>query len=97
MTESVCECLYALIDGVPGRVWSHVHICEAPNDDTQLLRVNLDGTTVKWSGTRADATLDNLLQAMDENEIDKTLIIGLEGIVSNRSRAREKTRICGRV
>ena len=64
---------------------SHVHICESPNDDTQLQRVNLDGTTVRWSGTRADAALDNLLRAMDENEIDKALIMGLEGIVSNRS------------
>ena len=62
---------------------SHVHICEAPNDDTQLSRTNIDGTTVTWSGTRADAARGNLLRAMDENEIDKALIMGLEGIISN--------------
>jgi len=62
---------------------SHVHICEPPHDGTVLSRVNIDGSHVQWSGTRADAAVDRLLEALDENGIDKALIMGLEGIVSN--------------
>jgi predicted TIM-barrel fold metal-dependent hydrolase len=62
---------------------SHVHICEPPHDDSRLTRTNIDGSQVQWSGTRADAALDRLVEAMDGNGIDRALIMGLEGIVSN--------------
>ena len=61
----------------------HVHICEPPHDGTVLSRVNIDGSHVQWSGTRAEAAVDRLLEAMDSNGIEKSLIMGLEGIVSN--------------
>lgn len=64
---------------------SHVHICEPPHDRTVLARVNIDGSHVQWGGTRAEATVDRLLEAMDENGIDRALIMGLEGIVSNEN------------
>lgn len=62
----------------------HVHISEPPNDNTQLSRINIDGTRVQWSGTRSDSSLENLLLTMDRNNIDQALIMGLEGIVSNK-------------
>ncbi len=62
---------------------SHVHICEPPHDDSRLSRINIDGSRVQWGGTRGDAALDRLIEAMDGNGIDKALIMGLEGIVSN--------------
>jgi predicted TIM-barrel fold metal-dependent hydrolase len=63
---------------------SHVHIAEPPNDETQLSRINIDGSRTQWSGTRADASLDNLLQTMEKNQVDQAIIMGLEGIISNR-------------
>jgi predicted TIM-barrel fold metal-dependent hydrolase len=62
---------------------SHVHICEPPLDGSSLSRVNIDGSRVQWGGTRADAALDRLIEAMDGNGVDRALIMGLEGIVSN--------------
>ena len=62
---------------------SHVHICEPPHDGSRLSRTNIDGSRVQWSDTRADAALDRLIEAMDGNGIDRALIMGLEGIVSN--------------
>ena len=62
---------------------SHVHICEPPHDGSRLSRTNIDGSRVQWSDTRGDAALDRLIEAMDGNGIDRALIMGLEGIVSN--------------
>ena len=62
----------------------HVHIAEPPNDETQLSRINIDGTITKWLGTRADASLNNLKKIMEKNRIDQAVIMGLEGIVSNK-------------
>ncbi len=62
----------------------HLHIAEPPNDDTQLSRVNIDGTVTKWSGTREDASLKNLKLVMEKNQIEQGVIMGLEGIISNK-------------
>ena len=62
---------------------SHVHIAEPPNDETQLSRTNIDGTETKWSGTRKDASFENLKTTMEQNNIEQAVIMGLEGITSN--------------
>ncbi len=62
----------------------HVHICEPPLDNSRLSRTNIDGSRVSWSGTRGDASCHRLNEVMDENGIDHAIIMGLEGIVSNK-------------
>ncbi|MEE8354412.1 MAG: amidohydrolase family protein [Candidatus Bathyarchaeia archaeon] len=62
---------------------SHVHICEPPHNGSRLSRKNIDGSRVQWSDTRGDAAVGRLIEAMDGNGIDRALIMGLEGIVSN--------------
>ena len=63
---------------------SHVHIAGPPNDETQLSRLNIDGTKTRWSGTRKDASLENLLNTLEKNNIEQAVIMGLEGIISNK-------------
>jgi len=62
----------------------HVHVAEPPNDETPLSRINIDGTKTQWTGTRKDASLRNLQNTMDKNIIDQAVIMGLEGIISNK-------------
>jgi hypothetical protein len=61
----------------------HVHICEPPYTQDKLTVKIADGTTIGWNNLRADASAERLLHDMDESRVDRAIIMGLSGVVSN--------------
>jgi len=57
---------------------SHVHICEPPYTQDKLYLKIADGTVLDMELTRADNSVDRLLQDMDECHINKALIMANE-------------------
>jgi len=62
---------------------SHVHICGPPLNQEYINARLWDGSIVTLPIRRADASVDRLLQDMNENNIDKAFACAMNGVVTN--------------
>jgi len=61
----------------------HVHICGPPLNQEYVNARLWDGSIVTLPVKRADASVDRLLQDMNENNIDKAFACAMNGVVTN--------------
>jgi len=76
---------------------SHVHICGPPLTHEYVTTTLWDGSTVALPFRRADASVDRLLQDMNENNIDMALVCAVNGVVTNEYLSKVVREHSGRI
>jgi len=57
---------------------SHVHLVEPPNDDSEVEYTCHDGQVVLPNSPRSKVTPDFLFKSMDENSVEKAVVMGFQ-------------------
>lgn len=62
---------------------SHVHLCSEPLNDEPPQTVGADGQLISFPCIRRECSAESLLGHMDENSVDKAMVMAVEGWITN--------------
>ena len=64
---------------------SHVHLLGPPYNEENAVMPLGNGSSVNFGTTRSKVSPEMLIKSMDENKIDKSIVVAVSNLISNEN------------